>query len=1143
MASNFDFLGLNWANLAADAQESEGTAFARPRTSAFYARRTLELAVEWIYEHDRSLRAPYQSNLGALLHAPDFQKMVTPGLFRQMRLIQKVGNQAVHSNAKLRPHDGVQLVKALHRVLGWLVRQYSRDAVSIPPFDESLLPSGDDTGKDANAAQLKALEEQLHSKDAAHAKAVSKLANRDEELTKLQAEIADIKAANEARMAEYLESSKPDYTKSETETRTLIIDVLLREAGWEPEAPSVREYEVTGMPIPPSTTGTGYVDYVLWGDDKLPLAIVEAKKTSVSPKVGQQQAKLYADCLEVMTGRRPVIYLTNGYETMLWDDLFYPHRTVQGFANKDEMNLMVNRRTARKSMKHSPIKHEIIDRYYQEEAIRRLTERYETDHQRAALLVMATGSGKTRTAAAAVELLMRQGWVRRVLFLADRTALVSQAKRAFAAHLPHASAANLVNEKEGDKTRLVFSTYHTMMRLIDERRDGETRRFGTNYFDLVIIDEAHRSVYRKFGAIFEYFDALLLGLTATPKADIDRNTYRLFNLEDNVPTYAYELDQAVADQYLVPPKAVSVPLKFQREGIKYAELTDEEKEAWESEAGFFDDDTGAMREEVDPEELNRWLFNRNTVEKVLALVMDHGIKVAGGDRLGKTIVFAKNQAHAEFITGVFDANYPKYASSFCQTISHSIKYADTLIESFEGKDKPPHIAVSVDMLDTGIDVPEVVNLIFFKRIRSKVKFWQMLGRGTRLSVDLFGPGQHKTEFFVFDFCANLDYFEVNPEGAGTSVPEPVSQQLFKRRLELAIRLQDRDDEATKQLHGDVLDALHSAVAGMNVDNFLVRPRRQEVERWSDRRRWDTLSIGDQAEIVAHVSGLPTDYQESSADEEFARRFDLLMLNLQLAMVEADPGFERYQRQVRELAEGLVSKTSIPMVARHRELIEQVETEEWWADVTLPMLEAARKKLRDLIRFIDRQARQGNVYTDFVDEIREPAGDYKLVAADPNFANYRAKVERLLRENPDHPAVRDLRDNQPVTADTLVELETLIFGDGNGESRRAFFDIYGTGQPLGQLVRQIVGLDRNAAKAAFAEFLAKKALSPDQIRFIDVIVEHLVVNGLMDPAELFDHPFTDFHHESVLGVMPDFAEEVVAIIEEVTRNASGSSESL
>src|SRR5690606_25016758 len=423
----------------------------------------------------------------------------------------------------------------------------------------------------------------------------------------------------------------------------------------------------------------------------------------------------------------------------------------------------------------------IVERPYQVRAIRAMAESL-AQGRRAGLLTMATGTGKTRVSIALVDLLMRANWVKRVLFLADRVALVRPATNASKAHLPDSSPVNLVTDRKV-QGRVYVCTYPTMMGLIEEM-EGDRRKYGVGHFDLIIIDEAHRSVYQKYGAIFRYFDSYLVGLTATPRDEVDRDTYHLFGLETGVPTDAYGLEEAVADGYLVPPRAQSVPVRFVREGIRYDELSEEEKEHWESLEWGERDKGGEPPEEIHASEVNKRLFNEHTVDLMLQHLMEQGLKVDGGDKLGKTIIFAVNQEHAQFIVRRFDHHYPHYKGSFARVITHAVNYAQSLIDDFSIASKLPQIAISVDMLDTGIDVPEVVNLVFFKAVRSKVKFLQMIGRGTRLCPDLFGPGQDKSEFFIFDFCANFEYFNENPAGAAGGLAEPLTKRLFKRRLEL-----------------------------------------------------------------------------------------------------------------------------------------------------------------------------------------------------------------------------------------------------------------------------------------------------------------------------------------------------------------------
>jgi type I restriction enzyme R subunit len=957
---HFQFLETEWPKLLEAAIKAEAMANTDARTSCFYARRTLEMAVAWLYKYDPALKLPYQDHLSALIHEPSFRQVVGDALFTKAKLIKDLGNLAVHSNRKILPADALTATRELFHFCYWLARTYGQRARPDPGlrFSFERLPKAAAVPLQT-LEQLKKLEAGLRERDEKLSVLLSDKAALNEELKALREEFT---AARKANLAQ------PDtHDYSEAETRDYFIDLLLKEAGWELTENNF-EIEVSDMP---NNAGKGYVDYVLWGDDGKPLALIEAKRTRKSAKIGQQQAKLYADCLESQYSQRPVIFYSNGYEHWLWDDASYPPRAVQGFYKKPELELLIQRRTSHKPLADAVINTDIIERYYQTRAVRRIAETIEADNQRKALVVMATGAGKTRTVIALADLLMRCNRAKRVLFLADRVALVRQAVNAFKKHLPDSSPVNLVTEKHTEG-RVFVSTYPTMMGLIDEASDGQ-RRFGVGHFDLIIIDEAHRSVYQKYRAIFEYFDTLLVGLTATPKDEIDHNTYGLFDLETGVPTDAYSLDEAVADGYLVPPRAISVPLKFQREGIKYDDLSEDEKEQWD--ALEWNED-GSTPDSVDAASLNKWLFNTDTVDKVLAHLMTKGQKVAGGDRLGKTIIFAKNNAHADFIAERFDSNYPHYKGHFARAITYKTEYAQSLIDDFSNPDKMPHIAISVDMLDTGIDVPEAVNLVFFKIIRSKTKFWQMLGRGTRLCLNLFGPGEDKQFFYLFDYCQNLEFFSQNPDHYDGSSSESLSTRLFKGRLAMVAEL-DKKREAGQQvaeradyqfnetqLREETAAFLHRNVAAMNLDNFVVRTQRKSVEKYANQASWQTLGIDDFNELTNNVAGLPT---ELGDEDEEGKRFDMLVLRTQLAILQAKPDFKSLREKIQAIASALEEQEAIPAIKAQMALIQAIAGDEWWEDVTVAMLEIMRKKLRTLVKLIEK-AKKIVVYTDFKDEL-------------------------------------------------------------------------------------------------------------------------------------------------------------------------------
>lgn len=681
--TNFSFIQSDWLPLKQTLTDAEKSVYASPEYAAILCRKSLEEWVHWLYENDVDLELPYDTTLNSLMFQQEFKDLLSDTLFKQVNVVRKLGNDAVHTNFKIQPTSALHALKIMHNFSGWVVRVYSGTKVIVPPFNESVVPVESEEVK--TKKQLKVLENELLQ---------TKEINR-----KLQDELERNKLNKEAH-----ENIVPPSDPNEALTRKLYIDLLLQEAGWDANGHNVSEYPVTGMPTGDGkNNGIGKVDYVLWGDDGKPLAVVEAKRTSREPRVGQNQAKLYADCLEQAHHQRPIIFYTNGFETWIWDDVEYAPRKIYGFYKKDELALLIQRRTTRKSLIESEINKDIAGRYYQIEAIRSIGKVLE-NRGRESLLVMATGSGKTRTAAAIVDLLSKCNWAKRVLFLADRTALVYQARNAFTNHLPHLPNVDLTREKDTIDARVVFSTYQTMINQIDNAFDDNQRHFSIGHFDVIIFDEIHRSVYNRYKAIFEYFDGYRIGLTATPKSEADRDTYQLFNLEPGIPTYAYELDQAVEDNFLVPPKGITVPIKFQREGIKYAELSPEEQLKYEEE--FTDPVTGEFPNEINSSALNNWLFNTGTVDKVIGHLMENGIKVAGGDRLGKTIIFARNHRHAKFIEERFNIQYPHYKGHFCKVIDNYEEYAYDILKRFSEKESSPHIAISVDMLDTGIDVPE-----------------------------------------------------------------------------------------------------------------------------------------------------------------------------------------------------------------------------------------------------------------------------------------------------------------------------------------------------------------------------------------------------------------------------------------------------
>ncbi|WP_108484108.1 DEAD/DEAH box helicase family protein [Oceaniglobus ichthyenteri] len=1129
--TQFAFLAADFPDLLKHAEKAEKLALSDPRGACFWARLTLETALKWLYRRDPVLRNPYDQTLAALIAEPSLTELTGPAITTKAKYIKDQGNRAAHDSGKpLTPQDAAATVRELFHVCYWISRTYATGAKPDPAlsFDIAKLEKSL-TITASTVAQIQKIEGDVkaankRAEEAEEARKASEAGRQalEDELARLRAEVAEARRANQA--------VPDDHDYDEATTRDAFIDLLLTESGWPLDQSRDREFPVTGMP---NQQGNGFVDYVLWGDDGKPLAVVEAKRTKKDPRTGQNQARLYADCLETKYGRRPVIFTTNGYEHWLWDDQMYPPRPVSGFLKKDELVLLHQRRQTRKALSEVSIDEAIAGRFYQQRAIRRVGEAFEKDRLRKSLLVMATGSGKTRTVIALIDQLQRANWVRRVLFLADRIALVKQAHGAFKTHLPSTPSANLLERNDPRKNdhsgaRVLLSTYPTMMGMIDNVRDGE-KRFGPGHFDLIVVDEAHRSIYRKYRAIFDYFDGMLVGLTATPRDEIDRDTYSLFELERGVPTDAYDLDDAVADGFLVPPRSISVPLKFQRDGIVYDQLSDEEKAEWDA---LEWDEVGNVPDRVESADLNKWLFNMDTVDKVLEHVMRNGIKVAGGDRLGKTIIFAKNSAHAHFIVERFNANYPHYQGKFAQLIDYSVTYAQSLIDDFCEAEKAPHIAVSVDMLDTGIDIPEVVNLVFFKIVRSKTKFWQMVGRGTRLRQDLFGPDEDKEEFLIFDFCQSLEFFRENPKAIDGPLARPMGVRLFTTRVELIGELQDAGEGHDDLLSG-LKDRLLDEVRGMNLDNFIVRGKRRAVERFKDEANWATLDLDARISLENDVAGLPSAFQD---DGLAAKQFDLLLLNSQLCLLREETGFASLQARIIKFASALESLSNVPAVALELELILDIQTDEFWKDITVESLELIRKHLRnlaDLIKPIDRKI----VITDFEDEIG--AGDtidLPDVGGGIDKARFKMKMRRFIDEHTDHIALQKIKRAVPVTLKDIAELEGMILGAGviDTESLTALQNEGG----LGLFLRQLIGLDRAAAKDAFSEIVVSQNLNADQTEFINTIIDYLTETGTVEPRLFYESPFTDINDLGLAGLFSkEQSAEIIRVVEQLNQVAA------
>ncbi len=921
----------------------------------------------------------------------------------------------------------------------------------------------------------------------------------------------------EAELAE----SKKSIGISEAETRRLYIDMMLREAGWEvlekegeiqPLKAGI-EIEVEGMP---NTHKVGYVDYVLFGSNGKPLAIIEAKKTIVSITVGKQQAKLYADCLEKQYGVRPVIYCSNGFKTEIFDGAGYPFRKIFGFHCAADLELMIQRRGI-KPLEDLAIKDRITNRGYQKMAIKSVCEHFNTKHRKA-LIVMATGTGKTRTAISMCEVLLRKNWVKNILFLADRAALVRQAHTEFEKLLPGESMTVLSDEgRDADKSaRVMFSTYQTMINYIDT----DSKEFSVGRFDLVIIDEAHRSVYDKYTAIFDYFDSLLVGLTATPREDVDKNTYELFQLEGGEPNFTYEFGEAVDDDYLRPYKGVKCASKIMREGVKYEALSESEKKQFESiwkyeKARKALDPNSEYYRDIDSHEIFEYLFNTDTIDKVLQDLMDKGQKVDSGDKLGKTIIFAANHKHAELIVERFNILYPALGGQgFCQLIDNYVNYAQSLIDSFECRNKMPQIAVSVDMLDTGIDVPDILNLVFFKVIKSKIKFLQMIGRGTRLSENIFGPGKDKEFFYIFDWCKNFEFFDANPNGVEPKPAMSLTERLFDIKCDLIQALQPMlsdGDEFVTELYEKTKKELFNQVAALNIMHISVRQKIEVVAKFQDWENWSYLSPVDILDLKESIGPILI----KTSEDEDARKFDLLILQIELSKLCKEVSGKKSTAKVVKIAEVLQQLGTIPQVMAKMKTIKTISDPAFFKEADLTALESVRIELRDVIQYI--RSEMGKTFNINIEDIVETAedGDFVIPAL-----TYKQKVVEFLRQNREHPVLVKIHNLEKITSEDITELENIFWKElGTKEDYCAYVVTKHLNCPdsVATLIRATIGVDRKKARDMFTHYISDYELTADQEEYLRTIVNYVCENGdITGDVIVNDSPFDELDWQNVFG---------------------------
>ena len=1107
---NFDFIQLlaqhipSFSQLHAYCDKAEIFQSSFPEESATNARK----ALEWLVKNHltmASVTLEKHETLNDMLKRPEIDAFIDYDweFERDIRTVKKIGNYASHTGAQeIKKNDAFICLRSLYYVVSGFLYRW-KALKKITAFDATLVPQ---------------VFPGVH------------VVSTDEP------QVA-IDVVNSVPQAAIQNPTKPgekpkESLASEAITRKCLIDYMLNEAKWDiltvngdiQGGKAGIEIKVEGMPTP---SGIGYCDYVLFSKGGKPLAVIEAKSTIQNAGKGRKQAIMYADCLEAKYGVRPVIYYTNGYVTKVIDGMGYPDRDVISFHSHDDLEYLIQKR-GRANITDLTIDEAITNRPYQKTAIKSLVEWLNLKHRRG-LLVLATGTGKTRVSISLCKLLANNNWIKNVLFLADRTELVGQARSNYENLLPSESMTSLSDDDEPDlEARFVFSTYQTMINYINDI----DAKFSVGHFDLIIIDEAHRSVFGKYGAIFQYFDSLLIGLTATPRDEIDKNTFKLLELEDE-PNFEYTFDEAVKDGYLVPYKAKRHNSKMINNGIKYDELTKEQRDelekVWDYEKMLKGiDPNKEYHRDIEGNEIFRYLINDDTIDNVLSELMESGLKIKSGEDIGKTIIFAYNHKHAERIVERFHALYPNRGADYCQLIDNQVKHHDKIIREFKTPEKLPQIAVSVDMLDTGIDVPEVLNLVFFKIVKSKIKFEQMIGRGTRLCPNIFGDGKDKELFYIFDWCGNFDYFSKNPDGIDPSNSKSLTERLFSLRLDIAKELQSaehQEKEFDKKMHDDLKMLLHQQVNDIVKERKDARPYWNIIEPFRDKEKWTYLSDVDVLRLKEIGKLIPQD-----DDDESAKKFDVIMLHLQLAHIDSTVRVGQFRQVVVNIAAHLEKKGIVPAVMARIDTIRKVQKNQFWENESLDSLESVRTELRDLIKLLEETRKTKKFIIDIEDSYETVEGGEDIIIQ----TTYKQRVIDYLAQHTDNPTLRKIQDFEQLTSGDFAELERVFFEElGTREEYNELAEGHPYKNNVAAFIRVINGIDRKKALQIYQNFIEDNNLTSEQELYLKNILDYVSVNGDIETRNFMEYPLKALNWRVTFGEhfvqLKDFVKQIHQVI--------------
>ena len=1128
---NFEFLKPKWPELSGLGGFAESYAHADPIGSISKLRAFCEQAAKFIH-HELRLPRLLRPNLIDLLDDSAFQSAVPNVVVSKMHALRIEGNHAVHGN-RGDTTTALRLLKEAYDLGRWLFVTYAEGkAEDLPLF--SPPPEGGVEAIELRK-EKRAILERIAAQEAQMQKLLEDLEAERQRAEQAVATASELELALTAgqQAAAAVEAVDP-LSFNEEQTRRYLIDLMLADAGWDVRQSQSNTEVVREEPVAYQSTGsgTGYADYVLKDDNGKPLGVVEAKRTSKSAEAGRTQAKCYADGLEAEYGQRPVIFYTNGYDLWMWNDAAgEPPRKLYGYYSKDSLqHLHFLRKERKPASQVGPDKTKsIITRMYQFEAVRRVVESF-AQKKRKSLVVQATGTGKTRVAIALCDALIQARWAKRILFLCDRRELRKQAHNAFKAFLPTEPRIYVTANTASDRNqRIYLATYPAMMKAFET--------FDPGFFDLIIADESHRSLYNRYRQIFDYFDCYQVGLTATPIDYVAKSTFDMFQCGAKDPTFNYSYEEAINNNppYLVPFVVDTHTTPFLRSGIKYSQMTEEQRRQLE------EDESLPQAVEFEQAEVDRRIFNKDTNRIILRNLMENGVRVADGSRIGKTIIFARNHDHAVLLQNLFDEMYPQYGGNFCRVIDTYDPRAEELIDDFKGTGSNTDltIAVSVDMLDTGIDVPEIVNLVFAKPVFSFVKFWQMIGRGTRLCPNLFGPSKDKTHFQIFDHWGNFDRFEQGYQTAEPKQAKSLMQNVFEARLELARTAVEKQQAEAFDL---VIDLIDKDIAALPEKSIPIRDKWKQIGAVKNTETLKRFDAATKATLEQEIASL-MQWTNITGHEE-AHRFDRLIAQMQVALIKGSSRFDDLKDELVNQVSSL--PTNLSQVKVKLPIIEKAKSAEFWDHVTVRNLEELRIELRGILQFRPKTG-PNPTPPKVIDIAEEPSlverKRHKVKLAGLDMVAYRNRVHHVLQDIIDeNSTLQKIKAGQPVEPSELEALCSLVLTLDSSLDLHDLLDYFPeTAGHLDQAIRSVIGMDAETVHERFTKFVQEHPnLASHQIKFLDLLQNHIAKYGSIEVDRLYEPPFTLLHTDSLDGLFDEStASELLNIID--TFKPQGSEE--